>query len=249
MSRRRSVAAEPVDVLAEEDQEAIVSALETQVHSQSRMWRRCFTGFGAVLSLALVRPLTALASHLLSSPPSCGPFRGILCTLPHSLTHTPGKCCVLPLHTALASGLACRFLPHRAFAVRLAGGRCAAASLPLACALTRPTLAHSSGVSACAVACASLSLVASSARGLRSAFALSLVAALLWVWALWLLHTARQLSRARSGAEHDSLLVLVWLPLCSPAFVAMCGYVHSSALRMEEEVLLLKQQRYESKSA
>lgn len=55
MSRRRSVAAETADVLAEEDQEAIVSALEAQVHSQSRMWRRCFTGFGAVLSLALVR--------------------------------------------------------------------------------------------------------------------------------------------------------------------------------------------------
>ena len=56
MSRRavKSAAAETAEVLAEEEQEAIVEALEAQASAQSRMWRRCFSGFGVILSFSLV---------------------------------------------------------------------------------------------------------------------------------------------------------------------------------------------------
>lgn len=75
------------------------------------------------------------------------------------------------------------------------------------------------------------------------------MAGLLWTWALTLLQRARGLARERTGAEHDSLLVLLWLPLCSPAFAVMCGYVHRSAEGMVVEVAELKRRRYDSKSA
>ena len=61
--------AEASDVLAEEEQEAVIEALELQASGQSRMWRRCFAGFGVVLSAALVR---ALAGRLVQrSPCAC----------------------------------------------------------------------------------------------------------------------------------------------------------------------------------